>query len=93
MELLLKYAEENFLENCISTPTRGPNILDLCFTNNHSLVNHYQNSVNSIFSDHNTIETDLYFSYDLEEKREQKENPYKIKHMSMKLKREMKRTG
>ena len=82
-----------FLENCISTPTRGPNILDLCFTNNHSLVNHYQNSVNSIFSDHNTIETDLYFSYDLEEKREQKENPYKIKHMSMKLKREMKRTG
>ena len=28
-EFLLKYAVENFLENCISTPTRGPNILDL----------------------------------------------------------------
>ena len=69
-EFLLKYAEENFLENCISTLTRGPNILDLCFTNNHSLINHYQISVNRIFSDHNTIDTDLNFSYNIEEKRE-----------------------
>ena len=35
--------------------------------------------MNSIFSDHNSIGTDLNFSYNLEEKREKKENPYKTK--------------
>ena len=30
-ELLLQFSDENFMENCIETPTRGKNILDLVF--------------------------------------------------------------
>ena len=78
-EMLLRYAEKNFLENIVTTPTRGNNILDLCFTNNHTLINYYKTTVNSRFSDHNTIETDLNFSYNIEVKKEKKVNPYKTK--------------
>ena len=76
---LLKYAERNFLENCITTPTRGANTLDLCFTNNHNLINFYTTIVNTKFSDHNTLEMDLNFSYNLDKKAEKKTNPYQTK--------------
>ena len=65
-EMLLKYADENFLENCIKSATRGSNILDLCFTNNHTLINNHSMTINQKFSDHNLIETDLRFSYNIE---------------------------
>ena len=75
-ELLLEYAEKNFLVNYITTPTRGVNILDLCFTNNNSLINFYNTTINKSFSDHNTLEIDLNFSYNLDSKKKKKENPY-----------------
>ena len=75
-EMLLKFAEANFLENYVTTPTRGENILDLCFTNNHSMINFYRTIVNKSFSDHNTLEFDLNFSYNTEKKKEKKKNPY-----------------
>ena len=78
-ELLLKYAERNFLENCVTTPTRGENTLDLCFTNNHNLINFYETIVNKKFSDHNTLEMDLNLSYNLEKKKMRKINPYYTK--------------
>ena len=78
-EMLLKFAEANFLENCVTTPTRGDNTLDLCFTNNHSLINFYRTIVNKSFSDHNTLEFDLNFSYNTEKKKEKKKNPYETK--------------
>ena len=78
-ELLLNYAERNFLENCVTTPTRGDNILDLCFTNNHNMINFYTTSVNKKFSDHNTLEMDLNFSYNSEKKKEKQSNPYHTK--------------
>ena len=78
-EMLLKYADENFLENCIKSATRGSNILDLCFTNNHTLINNHSMTINQKFSDHNLIETDLRFSYNIEKHQKKRENPYKIK--------------
>ena len=67
------------LENCITTPTRGENTLDLCFTNNHSIINFYRTIFNKSFSDHNTLEFDLNFSYNTEKKKEKKKNPYETK--------------
>ena len=78
-EMLLRYMEKNFLENCVTTPTRGENILDLCLSNNHTLINFYCTTINNKFSDHNTLEFDLNFSYNLDEKKEKKQNPYKSK--------------
>ena len=78
-EMLLQYADENFLENCITSATRGGNILDLCFTNNHSLINNYTTTINHSFSDHNLLETDLRFSYNIDKKKKKRENPYKTK--------------
>ena len=65
-ELLLQNADENFLENHIKTATRGKNILDLCFTNNHTLINDYKRPLNRDFSDHNLIQTDLRFSFNVQ---------------------------
>ena len=78
-ELLLQYADENFLENHIKTATRGKNILDLCFTNNHTLINDYKITVNRDFSDHNLIQTDLRFSFNVQKLKKKKENPYHTK--------------
>ena len=75
-ELLLEFARENFLEQTIDTPTRGKNILDLVFTNNPQLINYYNIIVNSKLSDHNTVETNLNFSYNQENKDEKAVNPY-----------------
>ena len=78
-EMLLQYADENFLENCVKSATRGNNILDLCFTNNHTLINDYSMTINHNFSDHNLLETDLRFSFNIEKQKKKRENPYKTK--------------
>lgn len=51
-KLLLTWAEQNFLEQVINTPTRGNNILDLVFTNSSNLTSGYSTIVNRKFSDH-----------------------------------------
>ena len=78
-EMLLRYADENFLENCVKSATRGNNILDLCFTNNHTLINNHSMTINHNFSDHNLLETDLRFSFNIERQKKNRENPYKTK--------------
>ena len=52
---LVDFANEFFLEQYIKKPTRGNNILDLVFTNDHLLIHSYQTIVNSRLSDHFTI--------------------------------------
>ena len=44
-----------FMEQYIKKPTRGRNVLDLVFTNDHFLIHNYSIIVNSNLSDHNTI--------------------------------------
>ena len=78
-EMLIKYADENFLENCVKSATRGGNILDLCFTNNHTLITNHTLTVNQKFSDHNLLETNLSFTYNKDNIKKKRENPYKTK--------------
>ena len=75
-ELLLEFASTNFLEQIIDTPTRGKNILNLVFSKNPQLINFYKIIVNSKLSDHNTVETNMNFSYNQENKDEKVVNPY-----------------
>ena len=77
--MLIKYADENFLENCVKSATRGGNILDLCFTNNHTLITNHTLTVNQKFSDHNLLETNLSFTYNKDNIKKKRENPYKTK--------------
>ena len=74
-KLLLNWAEENFLEQIIQTPTRGKNILDLVFTSTSELVSGYSTVVNRKFSDHNILRVNLNYKYKNEKKTERK-NPY-----------------
>ena len=74
-KLLLHWAEENFMEQVIQTPTRGKNILDLVFTNTSELVSGYSTIVNKKFSDHNILRVMLNYKYKNEKKTERK-NPY-----------------
>ena len=62
-ELLVKYVDENFLENYIYAATRGRNILDLDFTSNHLLVNDYTTVINKKLSDYYLLNVKLNFSY------------------------------
>ena len=78
-ELLLEFADENFLENCIEIPTRGNNILDMVFSNNHSLINYYKTTVNKRLTDHNLLNVALNFSYNQPNLTEKKKNPYSTK--------------
>ena len=78
-ELLLEFADENFLENYIETPTRGSNVLDLVFSNNHALINHYKTIVNNRLTDHNLLNVSLNFSYNQPIKTAQVKNPYSTK--------------
>ena len=55
-KLLIKWAEKNFMNQIINTPTRKGNILDLVFTNSNSLINGYSTIVNANFSDHNILQ-------------------------------------
>ena len=74
-EMLVNFVENNFMENYIHTATRGKNILDLVFTNNHQLVNNYTTTVNNKFSDHNLLTVELNFSYNTERKSTKSINP------------------
>ena len=69
------WAEENFMEQVIQTPTRGRNILDLVFTNTSELVSGYSTIINRQFLDHNILRVRLNYKYKNEKKAERK-NPY-----------------
>ena len=81
-KLLLEFADTNFMEQIVSTPTRGRNILDLCFTNSHSLISHYTTIVNKHFSDHFILCFNMNITYNTKEVGKEgakgggKENPY-----------------
>ena len=58
-ESLIQLADDFFLDQFIRKPTRGRNILDLVFCNNHFLIRDYGIIVNSALSDHYIIRIDL----------------------------------
>ena len=74
-KLLLEWAEQNFMNQIINTPTRKENILDLVFSNSDNLINGYSTIVNTSFSDHNILQIVLNYENKSEEKKERK-NPY-----------------
>ena len=74
-QMLLDWAESLFMEQYILTPTCKGNILDLVFTNSHSLISGYSTIVNSCFSDHNILKINLNLPYKNEKKKERR-NPY-----------------
>ena len=74
-KLLLTWAEQNFLEQVINTPTRGYNILDLVFTNSSNLTSGYSTIINRKFSDHNILKVKLNYEYKNDRKVKRK-NPY-----------------
>ena len=78
-ESLVKFVEKNFLENYITTATRGKNTLDLAFTNNHLLIGGYETIVNKKLSDHYLITISLNFSYNSKTKVPKIKNPYTTK--------------
>ena len=84
-EILVNFAEENFMENYIKTATRGKNTLDLVLTNNHKLVNNYKTTVNNKLSDHYLLTVALNFSYNKEIKVSKVVNPYSTKVYEYKL--------
>ena len=51
----LEFAQDNFLLQQITSPTRGNNILDLVLTNNGNLLPTYKMIVNKQLSDHSTL--------------------------------------
>ena len=61
----MNYVETNFLENYIYTATRGQNILDFVFSNNHQLVSNYSTNVNNKFSDHHLLTSTRIYEYDV----------------------------
>ena len=67
------------MDNCVETPTRGKNILELVFSNNHSIINYYKTIVNKSLSDHFILEVQLNFSYNKKSKEEKVRNPYNTK--------------
>ena len=76
---LVSFVERNFLENYVNTATRGNNILDLVFTNNHLLVNSYTTTVNKKMSDHYLLTIAMNFTYNAESKKKNVTNPYTTK--------------
>ena len=59
----IDFAQNNFLTQTITTPTRGNNILDLVLTNNESLLGPYKTLVNKDLTDHNTLVLQLECSW------------------------------
>ena len=53
--ILLKFNSDNFLNQYVSCPTRGNNVLDLFLTNNSRLVSNVKSTTTSM-SDHNIID-------------------------------------
>ena len=76
---LVNFVERNFLENYVNTATRGKNVLDLVFTNNHLLVNSYTTTVNKKMSDHYLLTIALNFTYNAQIKKKKVTNPYTTK--------------
>ena len=74
-KMLIEWAEKNFLEQYINSPTRKDNVLDLVFTNLSSLINGYTTIVNQQFSDHNILKLNLNIMYKKEPKKK-RINPY-----------------
>ena len=91
-KLLLEWAEHNFMEQVITSPTRKGNILDLVFTNSSNLVNNYTTIVNIAFSDHNILKLNLNYSYKTEKKRKRKTR-IQTKYMNMNFKWGLKKIG
>ena len=52
---LIKFTEDNFLHQYVREPTRGPNILDLIFSNQENLVSDVQVREHLATCDHNMI--------------------------------------
>ena len=73
--MLLDWAEANFMEQYITTPTRKGNILDLVFTKTLNLISEYSTIVNKSFSDHNTIKINMNIKDNNDEKKSRR-NPY-----------------
>ena len=76
---LLNFVERNFLQNYVTTATRGKNVLDLVFTNNHLLVNNYSTIVNKRMSDHYLLTIALNFTYNAPVKEKKVINPFTTK--------------
>ena len=73
---LHNFANEFFLEQYITKPTRNKNILDLVFTNDHFLIHNYEIIVNSILSDHFTICVNLSLKTGQKNIQEKQKNHY-----------------
>ena len=74
-QMMLDWAENNYMEQYIVTPTRKNNILDLVFSNSPNLINGFFTIVNKKNSDHNILKLNLKYSYKNEAKNIRK-NPY-----------------
>ena len=75
-KMLLEWAEQNFLEQYIYSPTRKGNTIDLVFTNLVSLINGYSTIININFSDHNILRLHLNIAYRSQDRKKKKINPY-----------------
>ena len=75
-KLLLDWAEVNFLEQYICSPTRRGNILDLVFSNSSVLINGYSMIINFNFSDHNILKLSLNLQYKNDDTNKKRLNPY-----------------
>ena len=53
--ILLDMTDKWFMSNVVRKPTRNCNILDLCFSNNDSLISSYEILCDNNLSDHNVI--------------------------------------
>ena len=56
---LMEWANENFMEQIVTTATRKESIIDLVFTNTENIVNSYETIINNRFSDHNILKLKL----------------------------------
>ena len=74
-QLLLDWADINFMDQFVQTATRKLNILDLFFSNSNSLINSYSTIVNKTFSDHNILKIHMNIKYKNDDLVERK-NPY-----------------
>ena len=59
-ESLIEFAQDFLLEQIILEPTRGDNILDLCFISHPSFINQYK--IVSGFSDHEVVIIEIFYN-------------------------------
>jgi len=72
-QILQETCRKLFLTQYIVEPTRGQNILDLAFTNNDNLINHYEVTP-TIVSDHSLLTIQLNHKLDLPKDENQQDN-------------------